>query len=363
MASTNFVDNTTVIYADWLNDVDAAIYDVLGAPTTDTQARTNLGLAIGTDVQAYDATLTSISQLGTAADKVAYTTGVDTWAETTVTAAARTILDDATVSDMVNSLGGSASTGTGGLVRENSPTLVTPNIGTPSGGTLSNCTGLPVSTGVSGLGTGIATFLATPSSANLKAAITDETGSGSLVFSDSATLTTPTLGVASATSINKVAITAPATSATLTIANGKTLTANETLTLAGTTGTISFQGTDTYVGRATTDTLTNKRFTPRVGSTTSHANPSINTDNFDIYKLTAQAVDISSFTTNLTGTPTDGQVLIIQITGTAARAITWGTAFEASTIALPTTTVSTNMLTVGFLYNSVTSKWRCMASN
>jgi hypothetical protein len=73
------------------------------------------------------------------------------------------------------------------------------------------------------------------------------------------TFVTPTLGAASATSINKVAITAPATSATLTIANGKTLTANNSLTLAGTDSTtLTFQGTDTYVGRATTDTLTSK---------------------------------------------------------------------------------------------------------
>jgi hypothetical protein len=111
-----------------------------------------------------------------------------------------------------------------------------------------------------------------------------------------------------------------------------------------------------------TQTLTNKRVTPRVGSTTSSATPTINTDNVDIYKLTAQTVDITSFTTNLTGTPTDGQVLIIEITGTAARAITWGSSFEASTVALPTTTVTTNMLAVGFIYNSVTSKWRCMGA-
>ena len=111
-----------------------------------------------------------------------------------------------------------------------------------------------------------------------------------------------------------------------------------------------------------TQTLTNKRVTPRVGSTTSSATPTINTDNVDIYKLTAQTVDITSFTTNLTGTPTDGQVLIIQITGTAARTITWGASFEASTVALPTTTVTTAMLAVGFIYNGVTSKWRCMGA-
>ncbi len=63
-----------------------------------------------------------------------------------------------------------------------SPTLTTPVLGTPSSGTLTSCIGLPVSTGISGFGSGIATFLATPSSANLAAAVTDETGSGALVF-------------------------------------------------------------------------------------------------------------------------------------------------------------------------------------
>ena len=62
-------------------------------------------------------------------------------------------------------------------------------LGTPSSATLTNATGLPISTGVSGLGTGIATFLATPSSANLASAVTDETGTGALVFAGSPTFT------------------------------------------------------------------------------------------------------------------------------------------------------------------------------
>lgn len=85
-------------------------------------------------------------------------------------------------------------TGSGSLVFATSPTLVTPALGTPTSGTLTSCTGLPISTGVSGLGTGVATFLATPSSSNLISAITDETGSGSLVFATSPTLVTPVLG-------------------------------------------------------------------------------------------------------------------------------------------------------------------------
>lgn len=92
-------------------------------------------------------------------------------------------------------------TGTGALVFANSPTFVTPALGTPASGTLTNCTGLPVSTGVSGLGANVATFLATPSSANLAAAVTDETGTGALVFATSPTLVTPDLGTPSAVTL------------------------------------------------------------------------------------------------------------------------------------------------------------------
>jgi hypothetical protein len=113
---------------------------------------------------------------------------------------------------------------------------------------------------------------------------------------------------------------------------------------------------------SSTNTLTNKRITKRTGTTTSSATPTINTDNVDEYYITAQTADITSFTTNLSGTPTEGQTLFVAITGTAARAITWGASFENGPVALPTTTVTTTRLDVLLKWNTVTSKWRCMAS-
>ena len=91
-------------------------------------------------------------------------------------------------------------TGTGLLVFNTSPTFVTPILGTPTSGTLSNCTGLPVA-GVTGLGANVATFLATPSSANLAVALTDETGTGAAVFANTPTLVTPNIGAATGTSL------------------------------------------------------------------------------------------------------------------------------------------------------------------
>lgn len=72
-------------------------------------------------------------------------------------------------------------------------------LGTPSSGTLTNATGLPIATGVSGLASGVATFLATPSSANMASMLTDETGSGSNVFATAPSLVRPNLVAATET--------------------------------------------------------------------------------------------------------------------------------------------------------------------
>ena len=87
---------------------------------------------------------------------------------------------------------------------------------------------------------------------------TGATGTGNLVFATSPSLTTPTLGVATATSVNKMAITAPATSSTLAVADGKTATFSNTLTFAGTDGqTMTFPASsDTVAGLGTVQTFT-----------------------------------------------------------------------------------------------------------
>jgi hypothetical protein len=141
------------------------------------------------------------------------------------------------------------------------------------------------------------------------------------------------------------------------------LTTNGLLKTSGGTGlvTVATAGTD-YVTPTGTTTLTNKRVTQRVLALSANsATPAINTDNYDVVHITAQTAAITSFTTNLTGTPVDGDKLRISVTGTAAVALTWGTSFESSTATLPTTTVTTARLDVGFFWNSESNHWRCVA--
>jgi len=110
-------------------------------------------------------------------------------------------------------------------------------------------------------------------------------------------------------------------------------------------------------------TLTNKRVTMRVTTEASSATPTINTDNSDIHSITALATAITSMTTNLSGTPTNGQKLIIRILDNATgRAITWGASFEDNGVALPNTTTASKLLSIGFIYDTVSSKWGCVAS-
>ncbi|CAB4127792.1 hypothetical protein UFOVP96_4 [uncultured Caudovirales phage] len=152
-------------------------------------------------------------------------------------------------------------------------------------------------------------------------------------------------------------------SSTITIAGNLTHAGAFTQTFTATGNTsVTLPTTGTLATLAGTETLTNKWIQPRVlASTANSATPTLNTDSYDMMVITGQSVAITSFTTNLTGTPVNGQKLWISITGTGAIAITWGAKFESSTVTLPTTTVTTNRLDVGFVWNAATSAWRCVA--
>ena len=118
--------------------------------------------------------------------------------------------------------GGTTKQVTNALLFTNA-TLVTPALGTPASGVLANCTGLPVATGISNLGANVATFLTSPSSANFRSALTDETGTGSAVFAITPTLVTPVIGAATGTSLvlssfNAVSAAAPTIASATTIA-------------------------------------------------------------------------------------------------------------------------------------------------
>lgn len=113
---------------------------------------------------------------------------------------------------------------------------------------------------------------------------------------------------------------------------------------------------------SSTTTFTNKRITKRVGSVTSGASYTIDTDSYDCFSFTALGTNINSISAS--GTPTNFQTLIVRIkdNGTA-RTIVWDVAkFSNYGVALPSTTVISKVLTVGFIYNSAQTIWGCVAS-
>jgi len=146
--------------------------------------------------------------------------------------------------------------------------------------------------------------------------VTSSTGSTNVVLSNSPTLVTPVLGVATATSVNKVALTAPATSATLTIADGKTLTASNSLTLAGTDATtMTFPATSaTVAGLSILETFT----ASQRGTVTTDNDGSFDMNVTNNFSCTPSGTFALTFTNITAGQ--SGYVLLINTGGHAVTA-------------------------------------------
>ena len=129
-----FTNSNTAARTYTFQDRDGTILD-----DTDLAA-INLSLSAKQDS---NTNLTSLASLTLPVNGLLYSSGAGIITTSTVTSAARTVLDDTSVAAMVNTLGGATSTGSGGLARATSPTFVTPALGTPASGVLTNCTGYP----------------------------------------------------------------------------------------------------------------------------------------------------------------------------------------------------------------------------
>lgn len=147
-----------------------------------------------------------------------------------------------------------------------------------------------------------------------------------------------------------------------TVVRKYTQSGGDVAVVAGGSNTYIFpSAADTLLGRVSVDTVTNKRITKRSLATSANsATPTINTDLYDVVIITGQTNNITSFTTNLTGTPVEGDTLIIAATaGSGTPTLVFGALFEASTIPLPTGLTTTRQ-DFAFRWNTATAKWRCV---
>jgi hypothetical protein len=154
----------------------------------------------------------------------------------------------------------------------------------------------------------------------------------------------------------------------IVVSDGTNLVSStETWAVPGTTGNLlTSDGTNwtsaAGVTATSTTTFTNKRITPRVStSATGNTTPTPNADTDDMYVATGMTVNMVFGAP--TGTPTDGQKLIVRIKDSgAARTLGFNVAYRFSTdLIAPTTTVISKTMYLGFVWNGVDSKWDCLA--
>lgn len=222
-----------------------------------------------------------------------------------------------------------------------------------------------LSTGIMRVATTTGVVTSLTDSAGIAANISDETGSGALVFGTSPTFTTPALGTPSAVNLtNGTALPVSGITASTVTALGVGSVelghATDTTLSRSSAGVLAVEGV-VIPSVSSTDTLTNKRITPRVGTVTDAATITPTGDSSDVYTVTAlaQAATIAA----PSGTPTNGQRLIIRfLDNGTGRALTWNAIYRAIGITLPTTTTASKTLYVGFIYNSADSKWDGVAT-
>jgi hypothetical protein len=164
-----------------------------------------------------------------------------------------------------------------------------------------------------------------------------------------------------------------ATSGKVLKSNGTVFIAStETYAAPGTSGNVlTSDGTNwtsavPVVTAGSTTTFTNKRINPRVDASTSASATTWapNSDSSDIFELAGALTVAVTTISNPSGTPVDGQKLIIRVKSDgSAHALTWsGTQWRASSdLALPSTTTAAKTLYLGFIYNGTDTKWDLLA--